>query len=161
MKRIKFKKGDLAQLIIELSAIVSNLEDDKEYVIEIKENKPKRSKSQNNYLWELLGQLSQAMGIESERLYQDYIKSIGIFRDIEINKEAVVTLQVVWNAYGLGWFSEVVDNINEMTTLRLYYGSSSYNSKQMSVLIDKVIQDCQSVGIETMTPEQIARMKIS
>lgn len=43
--------------------------------------------------------------------------------------------------------------------LNLYYGSSSYNSKQMSRLIDNVIKDCKDQGIETLPPEQIEEMK--
>lgn len=38
----------------------------------------------------------------------------------------------------------------------LYYGSSVYDSRQMAALIDKIVQDCHAVGIETRTPEEIA-----
>ena len=38
----------------------------------------------------------------------------------------------------------------------LYYGSSTYDTKQMSRLIDNIVQDCQAVGIETLTPDKLA-----
>jgi hypothetical protein len=37
-----------------------------------------------------------------------------------------------------------------------YYGSSSYDTAEMSRLIDLVVQDCKALDIETDTPEQIA-----
>lgn len=38
-------------------------------------------------------------------------------------------------------------------------GSSVYNTKQMSRLIDHVVQDCKAVGIETLTPLELDRLK--
>ena len=157
MTTIRFKKGFKA--IAEISSVIESLEEDKDYVCEIKRYRQKRSKNANSYMWELIGQLSQKMNKSTEDIYRNYIKEFGIFRDIEIQPDAVDTLKHVWNAYGLGWFCENVDTVNDMTTLRLYYGSSSYNTKQMSVLIDAVIQDCKSVGIETMTPVELSRLE--
>ena len=47
-------------------------------------------------------------------------------------------------------------------TYRAYYvlrGSSDYDSREMSILIDGTISDCQEVGIETMTPDELLRLK--
>lgn len=41
----------------------------------------------------------------------------------------------------------------------MYYGSSCYDTKQMSSLIDHLVQDCKALGIETLTPQELARMK--
>lgn len=37
----------------------------------------------------------------------------------------------------------------------LYFGSSTYDTAQMSRLIDLCVQDCKQVGIETMTPAEL------
>ena len=42
--------------------------------------------------------------------------------------------------------------------IRAYYGSSTYNSKQMSRLIDMAVQDCREQGIEVLPPERLAGM---
>jgi len=34
--------------------------------------------------------------------------------------------------------------------MNAYYGSSTYNSKQMSRLVDSVVYECKNLGIETM-----------
>lgn len=154
MITIRFKKG--FQAVAKITSALESLEDNKEYICEIKQYRRKRSKNANSYMWELIGRISQEMNKSTEEIYRNYIKEFGIFKDIELVPDAVGTLKHVWDAYGLGWFSEEVDNINQKVTLRLYYGSSSYNTKQMSVLIDAIVQDCKALGIETLTPEELA-----
>jgi low affinity Fe/Cu permease len=41
------------------------------------------------------------------------------------------------------------------TVVILYYGSSSYDTAQMSALIDSLVQDAQALGIETRSPNEI------
>ena len=40
----------------------------------------------------------------------------------------------------------------------VYYGSSTYDTKQMSALIDSLVQEAQALGIETLPPAEIARL---
>lgn len=57
----------------------------------------------------------------------------------------------------MGWFTDKVDDDRDgEVILRCYYGSSSYDRKQMAALIDYIVQDCKAMGIETMTPAQLA-----
>ena len=43
----------------------------------------------------------------------------------------------------LAWIVERGDTVGDMVTLRAYYGSSVYNTKQMSRLIDSIVNDCK------------------
>ena len=98
--------------------------------------------------------------LPSVEVYQNYIKQVGIYRDVDIAAEAENALKTVWQAYGLGWLAERVDSgeNEEMVTLRLYYGSSMYSQRQMARLIDNIVQDCEALGINTKTPAEIADM---
>ena len=40
--------------------------------------------------------------------------------------------------------------------MRAYYGSSTYDTRQMSQLIDNLVQDCKALDIETLTPEKLS-----
>lgn len=128
--------------------------------IDFKIFREKRSLNANNYAWQLISKLAEYMDISSIELYRKYIKDVGVYRDIDINEDAVNTLNTVWSNYGIGWFTEKVDLAEKdgFVTVRLYYGSSVYNTKQMSRLIDNIVQDCHAVGIETMTPDEIANL---
>lgn len=135
---------------------------DKELEIEIKPYRAKRSRNANAYLWELIGRLSEAMNLPSEEIYRMAIKAVGVYRDFPPLPQAEAnTLKTAWKNLGLGWFSEQLDfdeNGNDII-VRCYYGSSVYNTKQMSRLIDHIVSDCNALGIETKTPEELARLK--
>lgn len=62
---------------------------------------------------------------------------------------------------GTGWITEQVDfeADGDHVRVRRYYGSSTYNTRQMSRLIDNLVQDCKAVGVETLTPAELARLK--
>lgn len=123
----------------------------------IKPYKPKRSLSANAYMWVLVGKLADATGISSTDIYRNTVKQLGISQLIVINAAAVPTFKRIWEQHGLGWF---VDDVDEDTggsvILRAYYGSSTYNRKQMAALIDLVVQDCEQLGIETLSPAELA-----
>lgn len=43
-------------------------------------------------------------------------------------------------------------------TYRIYRGSHTYNSREMSVLIDGAVSEAKELGIETMTPAELERI---
>ncbi len=130
--------------------------------IEIKKHREKRSLNANSYMWVLLDKLAETLQEHTkEDLYRLCIKRVGVFRDWTLTEEEVRTFTVLWTNQGTGWVTERVDydETGEKIILRAYYGSSTYNTKQMSRLIDMVIEACKEQGIETATPEEIALMK--
>ena len=65
----------------------------------------------------------------------------------------------MWTSQGIAWFCEIADTTyigdTEFKIINAYYGSSSFNSKQMARLIDGAVQDCKVYNIETKTQEEI------
>lgn len=123
----------------------------------IKPYKPKRSLSANAYMWVLVGKLAEATGINRDEIYRNTVKHLGISQLIVINTAAAPAFKRIWEQHGLGWFVDDVDeDIDGSMILRAYYGSSTYNRKQMAALIDLVVQDCKQLGIETLTPAELA-----
>ena len=122
---------------------------------EILVKKKKRSKDQNAYFWELLQQLCEVMNLNVIDEYKSRVKELGIFRQWQIDNENVPTFIKMWEDRGIAYFTEKVEENGNKTTINAYYGSSSYNSKQMSRLIDNLVQDCRSVGIQTLEDKEI------
>jgi hypothetical protein len=56
---------------------------------------------------------------------------------------------------------EVMVNGKKGIQLQLYFGSSGYNTKEMSVLIDEAVRQAKELEIETLPPNQLASMKAS
>lgn len=52
-----------------------------------------------------------------------------------------------------------IENGLQLYFYRIYRGSHTYNTKEMSILIDGTVQEAKDLGIETYTPEQIERLK--
>lgn len=128
--------------------------------IEIKKHRKKRSLSANAYLWVLCGKLGDKLGCSKETIYRQHILNANVYRPVEISEYAADTLIKGWQNNGIGWIAERVDTNRTagFAIINLYYGSSTYNTKQMSRLLDSVIEDCKEQGIQTETPEEIAKM---
>lgn len=127
--------------------------------VEVKEFKAKRSLSANAYAWVLIHKLAEKLKLDSVEVYKLFIKELGIYKPIEIRNDAVNTFIKAWSMHGLGWIAEEVDSGHEgFTIVNAYYGSSTFNSKQMANFIENIVNECKGEGIETRTPDEIAKM---
>lgn len=144
-----------------LGQAVSQLEDGKTYTVEIKEKKQKRSREANAYAWALLDKLAAKLHIPGEDIYRDAIKNIGGNNEtVCVQNKAVERLCEGWKRNGLGWCVDTFESkIDGCTNVILYYGSSTYDSAQMHRLIDLIVQECKQQNIETLTPEELARLR--
>ena len=127
--------------------------------VSLKQYKAKRSLNANNYFWKLLTEYSENKEIDEIEEYKERVKRLGIFRQFRIEKDNVKTFEKMWTQQGTAWFCEIFDTEiigdTEFKIINAYYGSSSFNTKQMSRLINDIVEDCQDVGIETKTAEEI------
>ena len=127
---------------------------------ELTKVRKKRSLDANAYFFVLIDRLSEVLNIPKTDIYRNYIKDSGGVSEIicAIN-EAVEKLCEGWKHNGLGWQTETMPSkIDGCTNVILYYGSSTYNTEQMSRLIERAVEDCKLQGIETRTPDEIANM---
>lgn len=127
---------------------------------QIEKTKKKRSLDANAYAWVLLDKLSSALHIPKEELFRHSIKEIGGVSDtLCVQDDAVDRLRSAWSKNGIGWQSDTMPSkLPGCTNVILYYGSSTYDTAQMSRLIDNIVQDCKAVGVETMTDEELSRL---
>ena len=132
----------------------------KEGEYEIKRVRKRRSLDANAYLWVLCTKIAETVGVSKEDVYRRNIRDGGEDTPLPIKEEAVEYFSQIWAAHGIGWFCNLVGNskIPGYKLLFAYHGSSEYDSKQMSLLIDRVKQDADSVGVETMSPEQLVAL---
>ena len=139
---------------------------DKKYTLEIKRSYPRRSKDANAYLWTLCGLLADEMSkdgdiVTRDDVYRKHVRECEIedtFEQVTVPRRAAELLQQSWPLNGIAWMVDLVENVGDLVTVRLYYGSRTYNSKQMHRLIDSVVQECEQLGIETMPPEKLAAL---
>ena len=120
-------------------------------------SKKHRSADANALAWKLIDRLAAALHMSKEEVYRNAIRDIGGNSEIVCVQEgAYETLRRCWVGRGLGWQVEVIPSkLKGCVNAILYYGSSAYDTKQMSVLIDHLKQDCESLGIPVEPDERI------
>ena len=141
---------------------------DKDVSIEIKKYRKGRSLEANSFAWTLIDKISEQMQrIEPEgnwtpvNVYRDAIKDIGGISTFgEIKAEAFETFKQIWTENHLGRRMEVTGEGSEegSVAFRLWYGSSDFDTAQMSQLISLLIQNAESLGIPTITDSEMERM---
>ena len=94
-------------------------------------------------------------------LYRFYIKDYGVYNIVPIRQDAVKRWVENWEKNGSGWVCESIgkSKFQGYENIKCFFGSSTYNTKEMSRLIDAVVKDCKENGIETMTPSELERLK--
>lgn len=136
-------------------------DDEKVYELTIKEKKKKRSLDANAYCWVLLGQLSKKLRIPPEELYKEFLRKSSNYTVMTLKTQAVAKFSEKWQSNGIGWF--IVDlgesRIQGFSHIRAYHGSSSYDTKEMSLLLDEIVEACKENNIETATGAELALLK--
>ncbi len=130
--------------------------------ISLERFRKKRSNDANKYFWVLCGKLACKIKAPKDDIYKRLIREIGDNFDIvDVKDEAVEAFVSRWQHGRLGWVCDILGKSEKqgVTSVCCYYGSSTYNSKQMSDLIDLIVFECKEQGIQTETPEEIARLK--
>jgi hypothetical protein len=146
--------------IADLKAILANK---KLLEIDIHQQKKKRSLDANALLWVLCQKIAEVIHTTKESVYQKFIKEVGQFEIVPIKAEAVERWIEVWNSKGLGWFAEVMEDskLPGYKKVISYYGSSCYDQREMSVLLDEVVSQCKELNIEVLPPAEIEALKES
>lgn len=141
-------------------ACYNELANEEKLAIKVSKYREKRSNDANAYCWVLIGKLAEKLNIPRDEIYRDSIKQIGGNYDVVcVLDDAVDKLCRGWAKNGVGWQTDTMPSkIVGCTNVMLYYGSSTYDTAQMSRLINIVVDACREQGIETRTPDEIANM---
>ena len=125
--------------------------------IKVGKFRKKRSLDANAYCWTLIGKLAEKLNIPRTDIYRQAIKEIGGNCDtVCVQDKAVQSLCDGWEHNGIGWQTDTFPSkIDGCTNVILYYGSSTYDTLQMSRLINILVDDCRMYGIETKSQEEL------
>ena len=154
--------GDLElRITIDKCDISEIFNSEKPLVVKIEKVKKRRSLDSNAYLWVLADEIAKVIRSTKEDVYKKAIQEVGVFKDLPISDMAVMDWITKWEAAGLGWFSDTVreSKLEGYTIVRSYYGTSVYNSQEMSRIVDYLVDEAQGLGIDTRTPNEIEEMK--
>lgn len=128
---------------------------DKDLNLEIKQHRNHRSKDANALLWECIGRLAMALRADKWDIYLLMLKRYGQYTYIVVPPNAVEMVARQWRE------CEVIGDINingrDGVQMLCYYGSSTYDTKQFSILLDGVISEMKEIGLTAPTSEDMRR----
>lgn len=120
---------------------------DREKVFDVTPHREKRSLNQNALLWEMLGQLASALRSDKWTVYLQMLKRYGTYTYICVNPKAVEAVKKQWRE--VEEIGKVDINGRESVQLLCYFGSSTMNSHEFSVLLDGVKSEMKEMGLPT------------
>ena len=128
--------------------------------VEAKKHREKRSLNANAYCWVLCDKIAKEISkdgtiVTKEKIYKDAILQIGTFEPMIIEEKAYDNFKRIWEKQGLGFLIQEVTRKDKCVKVHCYYGSSTYDTKEMSLLIDLLVGLATSLGIETKPQEEI------
>lgn len=135
------------------------MKEGKVYEADLKEHRNRRSLDANSYFWVLCGKLASKMNLPKEEVYRHFVKDIGDnYEILPIRNDAVDKWIANWQQKGIGWVCDILgeSKLDGYTNVITYYGSSTYDSLQMSKLINLIQEECKHQGIEVLTPAELA-----
>ncbi|MCD8087259.1 MAG: hypothetical protein LUE22_01550 [Oscillospiraceae bacterium] len=114
----------------------------------------KRSLDANAYCWSLCQQIGAELGISKDEVYRSALSDGNAFTQIFMMDDALADFEQKWCSNGLGWFVKLSSRSNGGTWVHAYYGSHVFDTREMSALIDRLIEDARALGIDTLTERE-------
>ena len=117
------------------------------YTVEIKKETKARSLNANSYLWVLVGKIADVLRTDKDAVYKELIRRYGQFNFVVITGE--MDFGNYFNDY------EILSNHKHEYHLKIYRGSSTYDSREMAILIDGAVSEAKDLEIETLPEDEI------
>ena len=135
----------------EIQQFLYKLDKDTKYDLKIDKHRNKRSLDANNYAWHLINEIANALRMSKEEVYLRMLKDYG-------QREYVSMLSNVDPSRISKYYEEqgtFKHNNNTFKSYMFYIGTSQYDSREMSIFIDGLVQEARQLGIETLEDMEI------
>ena len=121
-------------------------------------HREKRSLDANAYAWVLMQKIAEAIHTDKWSVYLMLLERYSpVFTHIIVRPEAVERVKGEWRTVKV--LGPIQVNGSTGIQLQCYFGSSTFDSKEMASFIDGIVSECKEMGIETLPPDEIERMR--
>lgn len=128
---------------------------DRAKLFEIKAHKEKRTLTQNAYMWSLINEIGNKMRMSKEEVYLKMIKDYS--QSMLVTIKANIDVSKFFKYYEFERETKI--NGVEFKIYKVYEGSSQMDKNEFRVLLDGVIQEAEQLGICTLTPAEIDKLR--
>lgn len=134
--------------------LIFRLDKDTVYDVKIDKHREKRSLNANAYLWKLVTEMGNVLSKSKEEVYLQMLIDYGQSEMVSILSE--IDVKGYFKYYKLAGTS--ILNGKEFNHYKIYKGSSEYDTKEMSILLEGVVQEAKNLGIKTKDDIELERM---
>lgn len=127
---------------------------DENKLFEIKEYTTKRTLTQNGYYWKLVNEVAKAVKVPPESVHKDIITNFAPSELVVVKSE--IDVSRIFKYYQK--LRETKINDVDFTVYKLYIGSSKMSKNEFSLILDGIIQECEQLGITTLTKAEIEKL---
>lgn len=127
-----------------------------ELAVTIKKYKEKRSLDANAYAWKLITEIANKTRESKDSVYVNMLEHYGQSNIVSVSAEIDVSrFFKYYKEVGRGYVKD-----KEFIHYKVLIGSSQYDTLEMGILIDGIIQEAEQLGIQTMTPAELQVIKM-
>lgn len=134
--------------------LIFRLDKDTVYDVKIDKHREKRSLNANAYLWKLVTEIGNVLNKSKEEVYLQMLIDYGQSEMVSILSE--IDVKCYFKYYKLAGTS--ILNGKEFNHYKIYKGSSEYDTKEMSILLEGVVQEAKNLGIKTKDDIELERL---
>ena len=121
----------------------------------LKKHRKKRSLNANGLLWFCLGEIAIALQTDKWEIYLQMLKRYGKYTYICIKPNMVEAMKQQWRE--CEEIGEIDINGQKAVQMLCYFGSSTLDTKEFSILLDGVISEMKELGLQAPLTQDVKR----
>ena len=140
---------------------VDDIKNCERLIIHAKEYKKKRSLDANAYMWVICTKIANHPEIHSSKdeVYEEMLQKYGVFYQDEDGNYLPVTVKADVDMSKVPGHWKFYKSNGTFASYLMIKGTSEYDTAEMAYFIDSVVDEAKELGIETLTPDELTRMK--
>lgn len=123
--------------------------------IDFRKFRNKRSLDANGMLWACLGQIAATLRTDKWDVYLRMLRRYGQYTYVCVKPHAVEAMKANWRECEV--IGELDINGQKAVQMLCYFGSSTYDTKDFSILLDGVISEMEEMGLPVPPSEDMKR----
>lgn len=128
---------------------------DKDLSVEIKQYRDRRTLNANALCWKLCTEIADVLRSDKDYIYLSMLKRYGQSEIISVKAELDIRGYFkYYDEFGTGYV-----NGKEFTHYKVYKGSSEYDTREMSILLDGIVSEAKELGIQVLTAAELDLIK--
>lgn len=124
--------------------------------VEIRKQRKKRSLDANAMMWSCLQEIAEKLRTDKWTVYLMMLKRYGQFTYVCVKPNAKEAFKKSWRE--CEEIGEITINGEKAVQMLCYFGSSQYDTKEFSVLLDGIISEMKEMGIEPPCSRDMRRL---